>query len=280
MAGGRVLALTDFDGLAGPGASARGWIRLAHEAPVRLGALRVEPALRRVVRDDGREEIVEPRIMQVLVALIRAGGQILSRDDLLMSCWRGVVVGEDAITRVIGRLRRLADGIGGSEFKLETITRIGYRLVPAAAPAAVGPPQDRPARGLSICVLPFANMSDDPQQDYFSDGVTEDIITDLSKLPPLFVVARTTAFSFRGSGLEVLQIARRLGVSHVLEGSIRKADGRVRITAQLVDAATGGHLWAERYDRELTDIFALQDEVSKTIVASLRLQLLPDRKRA
>jgi adenylate cyclase len=261
------------------GAADIGRIDLSQEAPLTLGPLSIDPALRRIVHRDGREEIVEPRIMRVLVALIRAEGRILSRDDLLMSCWHGVVVGEDAIDRVIGRLRRLADGIGGGEFKLETITRVGYRLVSTDARRAPAPAPATPDK-VSICVLPFANMSIDPEQAYFSDGITEDIITDLSKVSSLFVVARTTAFTLRDKGLDIPQVARDLNVGHVLEGSVRKAEGRVRITAQLIDGVTGGHLWAERYDRDLKDIFALQDEISEAIVQALKVKLLPDEKRA
>src|ERR1700682_611094 len=133
---------------------------------------------------------------------------------------------------------------------------------------------------LSICVLPFANMSGDSEQEYFSDGVTEDIITDLSKVSALWVAARNTAFTFKGKHVDAPQIARQLKVSHLLEGSVRKAGGRVRITAQLIDGATGGHVWAERYDRDLNDIFALQDEISQAIVAALKLKLLPEEKKA
>ncbi len=136
------------------------------------------------------------------------------------------------------------------------------------------------SRRLSICVLPFANMSGDPEQEYFSDGISEDIITDLSKVSALWVAARNTAFTFKGKHVDVPQVARQLKVSHVLEGSVRKAGGRVRITAQLVDGATGGHVWAERYDRDLNDIFALQDEISQAIVAALKLKLLPEEKKA
>ena len=133
---------------------------------------------------------------------------------------------------------------------------------------------------LAVCVLPFANMSGDPEQEYFSDGISEDIITDLSKVSALWVAARNTAFTFKGKHVDVPQVARQLKVSHVLEGSVRKAGGRVRITAQLVDGATGGHVWAERYDRDLNDIFALQDEISQAIVAALKLKLLPEEKKA
>jgi adenylate cyclase len=144
---------------------------------------------------------------------------------------------------------------------------------PAAEPAA-------PLSRLSICVLPFANMSGDADQEYFSDGISEDIITDLSKVSALTVVARNTAFQFKGKAVDVPQIARQLGVGHVLEGSVRKVGERVRITGQLIDGATGGHVWAERWDRDVTDIFALQDEISQAIVGALRLKLLPQEKQA
>ncbi|MGD0144802.1 MAG: adenylate/guanylate cyclase domain-containing protein, partial [Rhizomicrobium sp.] len=133
---------------------------------------------------------------------------------------------------------------------------------------------------LSICVLPFANMSDDPQQEYFSDGISEDIITDLSKVSALGIIARNTAFQFKGKSVDIPQIAKQLKVSHILEGSVRKAGNRLRITAQLIDGTTGEHSWAERYDRNLDDIFALQDEISEAIVKALRLRLLPEEKKA
>ncbi len=135
------------------------------------------------------------------------------------------------------------------------------------------------AQRVAICVLPFANMSGDPEQEYFSDGISEDIITDLSKVSALWVAARNTSFTFKGKHVDAPQVARQLKVSHLLEGSVRKAGGRVRITAQLIDA-TGGHVWAERFDRDLNDIFELQDEISQAIVAALKLKLLPDEKRA
>jgi len=133
---------------------------------------------------------------------------------------------------------------------------------------------------LSVCVLPFTNISGDPEQEYFSDGITEDIITDLSKVSALAVVSRSTAFTFKGKRADVGQVARQLQVTHVLEGSVRKSGNRVRITAQLIEGATDSHLWAERYDRDLNDIFALQDEISEAIVSALRLKLLPAEKKA
>jgi adenylate cyclase len=144
--------------------------------------------------------------------------------------------------------------------------------------------RDEPGSGalhrLGVCVLPFANMSGDPEQEYFSDGITEDVITDLSKISALWVAARNTAFTFKGKHVDVLQVAQQLKASHVLEGSVRKAGRRVRITAQLIDGASGGHVWAERYDRDLDDIFAVQDQISEAIVTALKLKLLPEEKKA
>jgi len=161
------------------------------------------------------------------------------------------------------------------------------RFVQTRASAPAPEPLPVPARPLaatvdrlSICVLPFANMSGDAEQEYFADGISEDIITDLSKVSALSVIARNSAFAFKGRHLDLLQVARQLNVSHILEGSVRKAGNRVRITAQLINGATNDHIWAERYDRNLDDIFALQDEISQAIVAALRLNLFPEEKRA
>jgi len=136
------------------------------------------------------------------------------------------------------------------------------------------------ARRYAICVLPFVNMSGDPEQEYFSDGITEDIITDLSKVSSLGIIARNSAFMYKGKQVDILKVARELKVSHVLEGSVRKAGGRIRINAQLVDGETNSHVWADRYDRDSSDIFALQDEIFEAIVKALKLRLLPEEKKA
>ena len=127
-------------------------------------------------------------------------------------------------------------------------------------------------------MLPFQNMSGDAEQEYFSDGISEDITTDLSKVSALEVIARNTAFTFKGQSVNVCEVAQKLGVTHVLEGSVRKVGNRVRITAQLIDGRTGGHVWAERYDRDLTDIFTIQDEISKAIVARAEAQAAAGRE--
>jgi len=151
-------------------------------------------------------------------------------------------------------------------------------LAPIVKEAA--PSGRKRSRQVCVCVLPFANMSGDAEQEYFSDGISEDITTDLSKISALGVIARNTAFTFKGQSVDVCEIARKLGVSHVLEGSVRKAGGRVRINAQLIDGESGDHIWAERYDRDLEDIFAIQDEISKAIVRALKIKLLPEEEKA
>ncbi len=152
-------------------------------------------------------------------------------------------------------------------------------LMGGASPAKAPSVQSERA-GISICVLPFANMSNDADQEYFADGISEDIITDLSKVSAMSVISRNSAFIFKGKHVDLPQVARTLNVSHVLEGSVRKSGNRVRITAQLINGTTNDHVWAERYDRDLDDIFALQDEISQAIVAALKLKLLPEEKKA
>ena len=165
-----------------------------------------------------------------------------------------------------------ADGLAAVS---AAIAKICGRDAPPPAPTPRGA-----KAGPSICVLPFANMSGEPEQEYFSDGISEDIITDLSKISALSVIARNTAFTFKGSAVDVPAIAGKLGVSHVLEGSVRKSGGRVRVTAQLIDGVAGDHIWAERWDRDLDDVFAIQDEISEAIVSALKLKLLPEEKKA
>jgi adenylate cyclase len=154
------------------------------------------------------------------------------------------------------------------------------RLLGPGTVAADGKGGTEPAERPSIVVLPFNNMSGDPEQEYFSDGITEDVITDLSKVSGLFVVARNTAFTYKGKPVKVQDVCRELGVKYALEGSVRKAGARVRVTGQLIDATDGGHVWADRYDRDLTDIFAIQDEITHAIVEQLKVKLLPQEQRS
>jgi adenylate cyclase len=188
-----------------------------------------------------------------------------------------ICLSEQAYWQVKGRLDLKVTDLGATQLKniaepihvysLEVGQPAQAKHTPASAPERSAPPR------LSIAVLPFANMSGDPEQEYFADGISEDIITALSKLPQLFVIARNSSFTFKGRHVLVTEVARSLGVGHVLEGSVRKSGSRVRITAQLIDASTGGHVWAERFDRDLIDIFAVQDDVTVKIVSALSLNL-------
>ena len=191
----------------------------------------------------------------------------------------GVALSKMVRDNVEGKMPFLFEDMG--EHTVKNIERpIHIFLVRLALPEEHTERKIGNPRKLTICVLPFANMSGDVEQEYFSDGVSEDIITDLSKVSALDVCARNTSFQFKGKSVDVPQIARQLNVGHVLEGSVRKAAGRVRISAQLIDGASGNHVWAERYDRDLKDIFALQDEISEAIVNALKLKLLPEEKKA
>jgi adenylate cyclase len=178
---------------------------------------------------------------------------------------------------VEGKLDAAFEDIGAQQVKNVARPVRAFRSAAKAAACAPAPVTDRP----SIVVLPFANMSADPEQEYFSDGISEDIITELSKVSGLFVIARNSSFVYKGRAVNVPEVARELGVRHVLEGSVRKAGNRVRVTAQLIDGKSGGHVWAERYDRELSDIFAVQDEVTGAIVKALSVKLTAaERRRA
>ena len=175
----------------------------------------------------------------------------------------------------VERVIRLVDGSA-----MQSLADMTSGARSGGAGTAMSPTSAASAPRLGICVLPFTNISGEQEQEYFSDGITEDIITDLSKVSALWVAARNTSFTFKGKHVDVLQVARQLNASHVLEGSVRKSGRRVRTTAQLIDGTSGGHVWAERFDRDLDDIFALQDQISQAIVAALRLQLLPEEKKA
>jgi adenylate cyclase len=194
----------------------------------------------------------------------------------------GVAVSQSVRDNVGNRLDLQFEDIGEQQLKnIEFPVRV-YNVVfgdvptPSNGARAIESEGEKP----SIAVLPFNNMSGDPEQEYFSDGITEDIITDLSKVSGLFVVGRNTSFGYKGMSPQLQQVASDLGVKSILEGSVRKAGQRVRVNAQLIDGSTGGHLWADRYDRDLTDIFAIQDEITHSIVEQLKIRLLPKEKRA
>jgi TolB-like protein len=246
---------------------------------------------RRELRRGSEPIAVEPQVFDLLVYLIENRERVVSKGDLIASVWDGRIVSESTLTSRINAARKAVGDSGEIQKLIRTIARRGFRFVgevrapsdsdglapvveppadePYERPRLALPPSDRPA----IAVLPFANMSGDPEQEYFSDGITEDIITALSKLRWFFVIARNSSFIYKAKSVHLRQVAEELGVGYVVEGSVRKSGERVRITVQLNDAGTGSHIWAERYDRRLADVFALQDEITEAIVAAIEPQL-------
>jgi len=228
---------------------------------------------------------MEPQAFDLLEYLIRNRERVVSRDDLIASIWSGRIVSDSAMATRINAARYAIGDTGKAQRLIKTVPRMGIRFVGTVreeeASGSLGSVasvqtstsnlalSDKP----SIAVLAFINMSGDPCQEYFSDGITEDIITELSRFSELLVIARNSSFQYKGRSIDVRQVGRDLGVRYVLEGSIRRAGDRVRISAQLVDAVTGAHRWAEHYDRKLEDVFAVQDEVARTIVLVLAVHV-------
>ncbi len=251
-----------------PASGPDGRVDLASEAAFSLGAAMVRPALLEVTAA-GRTQILQPRVMQVLVALARRRGEVVSRDALVARCWDGLNVGEDAINRCIAALRKLAVASGGA-FAIETVPRVGYRLAaaPASAATAVAEPPARPR----IAILPFRNLSPDPQNAFFTDGLHEEVLATLANhAPALEVISRTTMATYRVAAKPVAVIAKELACGYVLEGSVRRGGDQVRLALQLIDAATDGHLWVRSYDRTLADALALQSEVAAQVAAHLAI---------
>jgi TolB-like protein/cytochrome c-type biogenesis protein CcmH/NrfG len=246
---------------------------------------------RRELRRGSESVAVEPQVFDLLIYLVENRDRVVSKDDLIASVWGGRVVSDSTLTSRINAARKAVGDSGGSQKLIRTIARKGLRFVgdvrvgpltiepSGRAPRPQGdvhdhlrsalPLPDRPA----IAVLPFVNLSGDHEQEYFSDGISEDIIAALSKLRWFFVIARNSSFTYKGKAVHMKQIAEELGVGYVVEGSVRKSGERVRITAQLNDVATGTHIWAERYDRDIADVFAVQDEITEAIVTAIEPQL-------
>ena len=253
------------------------------------------------LRRDGSVVPVEPQVFDVLVHLLKHRDRIVSKDELFEVVWQGRIVSDAALNSRISAARRAIGDDGNTQALIRTAQKRGFRFVgevhsadadapaelketspeniviqdvptlaPAAEPAVPLPLPNKP----SIAVLPFQNMSGDPEQEYFADGLTEDIITGLSQQQWFFVIARNSSFTYKGGGVDVRQIAGQLGVRYILEGSVRRSSSRVRVTGQLIDATLGNHLWAERYDREIADIFELQDEITSRVIDSVSPQIL------
>jgi TolB-like protein/DNA-binding winged helix-turn-helix (wHTH) protein/tetratricopeptide (TPR) repeat protein len=299
-------------------------IRLAAEPDFALGDLAIHPSVREVVRG-GERHVIEPRVMQVLVALARANGAVVSRDELITRCWDGRVVGEAAINRCIFKLRELADAGGGGDeasFHIETIARVGYRLeaidragrvlppvaataatlsrkrVPAyaigAAIAAVAlavaswimlhgkppAPSATPAAETSIAVLPFKNLSSEPDDAYFAAGIQDEILTRLAKIGSLRVISRTSAEQAATKPGSLKEIARALGVANIVEGSVQRGGDTVRVNVQLIRVDTDQHLWAEDYDRKLDDVLSVENDIAGAIATALAGKITPSESAA
>ena len=221
------------------------------------------------------------RAVALLQILVEGGGNPISKDRLIESAWPGLAIEESNLTVQIAALRRVFAEEPGGDSWIETLPRRGYRYV---GPVAVKEQENQGAAGNeqpalappdkpSLAVMPFTNMSGDPEQEYFADGMVEDIITGLSRIKWLFVIARNSSFIYKGQAVNVGRVGRELGVRYVLEGSVRKAGERVRVSGQLIETETSVHLWAERYDRRLDDVFALQDEITLNVVGAIEPSL-------
>jgi adenylate cyclase len=235
------------------------------------------------LRWQGALRPVEPQVFDLLRYLVENRDRTVTKEELHEAIWQRRIVSESALSSRIKAARQAVNDTGNDQKIIRTLHGRGFRFV---APVEIADGDRReddqpqaPATA-AIAVLPFVNMSGDPEQEYFSDGITEDLIADLSRISGLFVPARNSTFTYKGAAVQVQRLCAELGVRYALEGSVRKAGGRVRIVAQLIDGETGGHLWAERYDRDLTDVFAVQDEITHRIVESLRIRLLPSERRA
>ncbi len=245
----------------------------------------LDPDRRELTR--GTEAVaVGPQVFDLLVHLLQNRERVISKDGLLHAVWGGRIVSESTMTSHINAARKAIGDSGEGQRLIRTGPRKGFRFVgevrespssnsPGSLSAGPAKSQELPTPALplpdkpSIAALPFVNLSGDPEQEYFADGVVEDIISALSRIRWLFVIARNSSFAYRGRAVNVKQVGRELGVRYVLEGSVRRAENRVRITGQLVDATTGANLWAERFEGTLDDIFELQDQVAASVVGAI-----------
>jgi TolB-like protein len=245
---------------------------------------------------DGNAVPVTPKAFELLCCLVGRAGQLLTKDELFNAVWRRRFVSESVLKDNISDLRRALGDQAKVPRYIETVARRGYRFIAelgelieteaighgAGAPAVstrseaqrtVLPGHENPALALpdkpSIAVMPFSNMSGDPEQEYFTDGMVEEIITALSRIRWLFVIARNSSFTYKGRAIDVRQVGHELGVRYVLEGGVRKAANRVRVTAQLIDATTATHLWADRFDGKLDDMFDLQDRMTASVMSAI-----------
>lgn len=255
-------------------ATAREVQRALKRSPIyRFGDREVDTRLRQI---QARGELVDaqPKAFDLLVYLIENRDRVVDKDELLERLWSGTIVTDSALNQIVRKARSVAGDDGNRQAVIRTVQRRGFRFVAAVqaqnGESSAGAAHANPTAEPSVAVLPFADMSPERDQEYFCDGMVEEIITELTHVPGLRVAARTSSFAFKQRADDVRDIGRQLGVNSVLEGSVRKAGDTLRVTAQLIDAATGFHLWSERWDRKLEDMLAIQGEIGLRIAAVLR----------
>ena len=224
---------------------------------------------RRELRRSGEIVPLEPQVFDLLVYLISSRNRVVTKDDLLEAVWGGRIVSESTLTSRINAARKAIGDSGETQRLIRTLPRKGIRFVEVIVGVQLAeashPPPERP----SIAVLPFDNLSGDREQEYFADGMVEEIITGLSRIKWLFVISRNSSFIYKGKPIDVKTIGRELGVRYVLQGSVRRSGNQVRVTGQLIETATATHVWADRYDGTLGDIFALQDELTMSVIGAV-----------
>jgi TolB-like protein len=242
---------------------------LAQEPDFEIGALRVTPSRLEIRAGETREK-TQPRVMQVLVTMAGASGSVVSRDELIARCWSGRVVGEDAISRCVAKVREIANLSTPPAFEIETISRVGYRLKPATSVAS----PSAPAGHTVLAVLAFDNLSRDADLEFFSEGVSEEILQAVARTAELVVIGRSSSFQFRGADKAAARVGSELNATHILDGSVRRSKDRVRISASLIECAGETTLWSRSFDRELADVFVLQDEIAAAVAAALKVAFL------
>jgi adenylate cyclase len=234
---------------------------------------------RRELRRGGALVALEPQVFDLLVYLVQNRDRVVSKDDLLEAVWGGRIVSESALTSRITAVRKAIGDDGWAQRLIRTVPRKGIRFIGVVNEDAEAAPAPSPARRLSIVVLPFENLSNDPEQEYLADAITDDLTTDLSRISGSFVIARSTAFTYKGKPVDVKQIGRELGVRYVLEGSVRRAGDQVRVNVQLIDAESGAHVWADRFETNRRNLAEAQREITGRLAESLNLELVRDVSR-
>ncbi len=229
---------------------------------------------KRLLFRQGQPVRLTPKAFDTLLLLVQRKGEVIAKDDLMREVWPDTAVEENNLNQNISTLRRVLGENRGENRYIATVPGQGYRFVPTVESSRVTPSAAEP---VTVAVLPFANMSSDPDSEFFADGITEEIINALTQIRNLRVVSRTSAFSFKGKQVDLRTVGATLNAGTLIEGSVRKSGDRVRIVVQLINAADGYHIWSERYDRELQDIFEVQDEIARTIADRLKVTLGPDK---